>query len=909
MTPADTKGPGYDKWVTDHVTAWGISTFTEIQGLAIAAGVAGGESMVVCAPTSSGKTMIGEIAALCAIRRSKKTLYLVSHKALADQKYEDFAKRFGEKSANPLATVGLSTGDREEGDTGANLVVATYERALGLILSGELNSRDVVVVADELQIVGEAGRGANIETLCALLKQRGVSQFVALTATVENPDELAAWLGCRLVTGRKRDVPLIQEVWFRGTGRKLVFGEDKSKFAPLIGQLPGALLDVVSNLLANGRGPVLVFTETRREAALYAADYSTRRTRVADGIQIAEQLELFSEETESSDQLRQNAERKVAFHSADLSPQERQVIEQGFIDSKFEVCFATSTLAAGVNFPFQTVVFPKLTYQYGGRDGVRIARSDYRNMSGRAGRLGMHATGYSVLLPANEVEANHANMLVLSENDRVVSQLATLSMRRMILTLVASRIVDSAANIESFWKHTLYWHQVGELSRERLELLLKRANESVEWLVSAGMFERHDKMLVATPLGRATAHSGLLPTTAAFFARLILVHKDAIEADFAAFIPAIIHWACSCEEFIGETPSRFLPYPAKRQDTSMAFLSGQRLLAPLDRVNVQLARSAHALVLYVQGIAERRIAFETGISSGNLHRLALDVSWIIDGLQRVTAVPQLGCSQRLGNQMAMLARRVRWGAPAEALDMMRIAEKHGVPGFGRQRAMALLSSGLASLHDIANSTAEKLMGILRNETRVKSFIGAISSAIGLGSDRLANVHSRVAKELGIAEVVKECDEALGLDYEVAITNLLRRTRDWKVTVLDDGKRQNVPDFLLELGAHSLLIECKTCTKKPPLINKEDAFAILQKASDFDPKMRRVTLGKPGFEEHSKLKAQGSPAITLVDHRTFMEAVLRVLSGKATATEFIEWLGTPGMSDLNRLPGTPTFAVE
>lgn len=909
MTPADANGPGYDKWVADHLTAWGVTEFTDIQGLTIAAGVAAGESMVVCAPTSSGKTMVGEIAALCAIRKSRRTLYLVSHKALADQKYEDFLKRLGEKSTTPLATVGLSTGDREEGDTGANLVVATYERALGLILSGELNSRDAVVIADELQIIGEEVRGANIETLCALLKHRGVAQFVALTATVENPGELAAWLGCKLVQSRKRDVPLNQEIWFQGKGCRLVFGDEKSRLVELKGALPSAVFEVVNLLLASGRGPVLVFTETRREAASLAAEYSMRRARAADGIQIAEQLDLFSEETESSDQLKQNAERKVAFHSADLSAQERQVIERGFIDAKFEVCFATSTLAAGVNFPFQSVVFPKLTYQYGGRAGVRIARSEYRNMSGRAGRLGMHAAGYSILLPTNSIEEGHARTLVLPENDRVTSQLATLSMRRMILTLVASKVADSAASIESFWAHTLYWHQVGELSRERLELLIKRANESIDWLVGAGMFERHDKALVATPLGIATAHSGLLPTTAASFAKLISAKKDTIEADFAAYISGIIHWACSCEEFFGETPSRFLPFPIKRPDVSTAFLSGQSLLARLDRTNTQLARSAHALTLYVQGTAERRIAYDTGISSGNLHRLALDVSWIIDGLQRITSVPQLGCSQRLGNQMAMLARRVRWGAPAEALDMMRIAEKHGVPGFGRQRAMALLASGLTSLQDIANSTAEKLKEILRHDTRVKSFIGAISNAIGLTSDRMANFHGKIAKGLGIEEIVKECDIALGQEYEAAIAKLLRRNTAWKVTVLDDGKRQNVPDLLLELESHKLLIECKTCTKKPPLINKEDAFAVLQKASDFELEICRVTLGKPGFDEHSKIKAQASPTVTLTDHRTFMEALLRVFSGKATAAEFVEWLGTPGLSDLNRLPGRPTYSSE
>ncbi len=193
------QGPGFDKLVQDRVATWGVSSFTEIQQLAIKGGVADGVSMVICAPTSSGKTMVGEIAVLSALRHSKRSLYLVSHKALADQKYEDFLRRFGDKAENPIASVGLSTGDREEGDTGANIVIATYERALGLVLSGELNTRATVVVADELQIIGEVGRGANIETLCALLRQRGVGQFVALTATIENPEDLAAWLNCTLV--------------------------------------------------------------------------------------------------------------------------------------------------------------------------------------------------------------------------------------------------------------------------------------------------------------------------------------------------------------------------------------------------------------------------------------------------------------------------------------------------------------------------------------------------------------------------------------------------------------------------------------------------------------------------------------------------------------------------------------
>jgi helicase len=111
---------------------------TDVQVCALKAGVADGRSMIVSAPTSSGKTLVGEIAILTALRNGERAIYLVSHKALADQKYLDFVSRFGELASEPIASVGLNTGDRAEGDVDAQLMVATYEKALGLTLTGQL---------------------------------------------------------------------------------------------------------------------------------------------------------------------------------------------------------------------------------------------------------------------------------------------------------------------------------------------------------------------------------------------------------------------------------------------------------------------------------------------------------------------------------------------------------------------------------------------------------------------------------------------------------------------------------------------------------------------------------------------------------------------------------------------------
>ncbi len=149
----------------------------QIKG-AFGAGIADSQSMVVCAPTSGGKTLVAEIAVLKALQNHKRCIYFVSHKALADQKYLDFERRFGFEAPNPIATVGLSTGDREEGDAAPQLLVATYEKGLARLLSGQIEPNAALVVADELQIIGEPGRGPNIETLCAILRQRNLHRAV-----------------------------------------------------------------------------------------------------------------------------------------------------------------------------------------------------------------------------------------------------------------------------------------------------------------------------------------------------------------------------------------------------------------------------------------------------------------------------------------------------------------------------------------------------------------------------------------------------------------------------------------------------------------------------------------------------------------------------------------------------------
>ena len=850
MELSDISGPGVEDWLIGQLTTWGIETLTDVQVRALAAGVAGGQSMIVSAPTSTGKTLVGEIAVLAALRKSVRAIYLVSHKALADQKYLDFVQRFGEEAIDPIASVGLNTGDRTEGDVDAQLVVATYEKALGLILSNQLKTTESLVVADELQILGERGRGPDIETLCAAIRQRGIAQFVALTATVENPEDLAGWMGCKLVQSFHRDVPLHQEIWANSRVYRTTFGQTDGEAVDLGVSPSNDVAGVVTQLIDLGREPVLVFTESRREASNYAAAFGESRPRVGIGMEIAEQLDLFSEPTESSERLKDSVERQVTFHSADLAPQERQVIERGFSESNFDVCFATSTLAAGVNFPFRSIVFPKLTYDWGDRAGTRVTRSDYRNMSGRAGRLGMHPDGFAVLIPKNAVELRHANNLVLPDNDRLESQLVNLSLRKTILTLVSSGLASNLDEIMEFFQNTLFWYQILDRNPDVLADVEGRSKAAVKWLAQELLIDQSNGHLSATPLGNATALSGLLPTTAVKFANLLRELGPELRDALDAWVPGLIYAVCSSDEFCSDRPARYLPYASRRSHDSITFWSTKKLPIDLDRSDLRVAQSSHAIVQYLEGVAERKIAFATHVSSGGVHRLAIDVAWVLDGLHKLTCVPEVGFPQTVSNQLAMLARRVRWGVPAEALDVLRIAQRHGVPGFGRQRAMTLIAQGISSLSDVLGATRDILAKLLRNDQRAEALLEAAASAVGPNPNRLTLTHERVASDLGIEKIVLACNKELGVEYEGAIYKLLNVETSWNVTGIDNGKRQNVPDLLIEFRGKELLLECKTCTKSPQLIKKEEAFAVLQKAADFGKEMRRVTLGKPAFDETS-----------------------------------------------------------
>lgn len=202
----------------------GNPSLTDAQFSALEHGVARGKSALVVAPTSTGKTLIGLWTMASALKRAERAVYLVTHRALANQKFSEIKDLFLEPFLFGMRnSIVLATGDEViDGDgappsdpLGAAILVATYEKYVALLSAGGLPSdmSKVVIVCDEIQLIGDESRGQCTELLLTVLKKAHCRQIVGLSAVIDKKDAgyLAEWLEVALLYHSKREKKLVYE--------------------------------------------------------------------------------------------------------------------------------------------------------------------------------------------------------------------------------------------------------------------------------------------------------------------------------------------------------------------------------------------------------------------------------------------------------------------------------------------------------------------------------------------------------------------------------------------------------------------------------------------------------------------------------------------------------------------------
>jgi helicase len=498
-------------------------------------GIFDGKHIVVSAPTSSGKTMIGELAALNGILKRQRTIFLFPLKALVNDKQKHFDKTYSLLGYRTIKATGEETDDIPFLMRGQyDICLMTYEKFTALILANPYLLEKVgTIVIDEVQMIADKNRGTNLEFILTLLKvkrKQGIEpQLIALSAVIGDTNGLEHWLDARLLRRIDRPVPVDEGIITADGSFRYVNSETKTENTsdsfvqqePRKGSSQDWVVPLVRKLVSEGK-QVIVFREKTGEAK-GTANYLAESLGLPPAKEALEALPK-GDPTTTSEVLKKCLEGGVALHNANLSRDERLAVEEYFRapHSKIRVIAATTTLAMGINTPAEAVIIVGLQHPGPSGKSESYSVAEYKNMVGRAGRLGFVERGSSYLLALTSKEENdYWNNYILGEPEDLVSRF--LSEKTDPRSLIIKVLVSAKRTVGGIKK------DVGLKAQDIIDFLegsfgaflQKKVSESWNWdsiqladalnnLESHGLVKREaDDTYHLTELGWIGGHGGI----------------------------------------------------------------------------------------------------------------------------------------------------------------------------------------------------------------------------------------------------------------------------------------------------------------------------------------------------------------------------------------------------------------
>ena len=465
---------------------------------------------LVTVPTGAGKTWIAEKAIEEILKKGGRSWYASPLKALTNSKYSEFAKIFGPKN------LGILTGDRKE-NPDAPVITGTTEilrnQLYDAMHRGETLNTDLVIL-DEAHFLGDQERGVVWEEIMIYLPAR--IPLLMLSATIGNAEQIAAWLEsirlkkCTVIEETKRPVPLFP-IFFHPSGKLLpltrhgnriekrskaknrlhakvisFLDEKKPPRLAIPGRLP-PFSDIMKVMKKYELLPAIFFLKSRADcdnalklcASLLPQDRKRAiRHRIGELVRENTHIALHP-------QLQYLKSMGVGAHHSGQLPAWKLLLETLMTEGLLDAVFATSTVAAGVNFPARTIVMLN-SDRFNGREFIPLSPNEFHQMTGRAGRRGMDKIGFAMLIPGKFMDLPLTARLVKSDPSQVLSQI------KINFSMVLNLLLSHTPNqIEDLMQQSFATYLIRDARKKTTtEKSIKLRHKALEQ-----DFERHLKFL------------------------------------------------------------------------------------------------------------------------------------------------------------------------------------------------------------------------------------------------------------------------------------------------------------------------------------------------------------------------------------------------------------------------------
>ncbi|RAP52614.1 MAG: DEAD/DEAH box helicase [Methanosphaera sp. rholeuAM270] len=655
------------------------------------------DNYIISIPTASGKTVLGVLASLKVLLEGGKVVYAVPLISLQNEKYKEFKvfEQFGYKVGKHPSS--------------ADIAVMVFESfdALTRFSRNTLHEIDLVVI-DEFHMIGDYTRGPTIECAITRIKEQNKGiRIIALSATLQNMDEMAHWLEAEVITHDYRPVPLHKEVLCAEE-----FGtKDKNN-----------IVFKVLNDTLNDSSQMLTFVSTRRFTESLAQNMAKKISRyVPDGKRqifkdIAEEIlevpkRRNTQPTEVCYKLAECIENGIAFHHAGLFDKQKEIIEEEFVKGNLLMITATPSLMYGVNLPSKNVVIRDYN-RWTDQGQINIPVFDYEQMSGRAGRPGFDTEGNSYLIAKTYDEAfsleefyvhgeiEVTNSKLIDNEDAVLKQ---------IITQISTGFAKDIEELIDFFNKTFYGFQI---SHTYNTMSFGFSDESIKYEISSAL-----EYLIQNGIIRVSP-SGLQPTS---FGTLISRNNYAVKTavklkDYSNMMGDEFNIASLIYEIskTQDMPKINTKFRANKENIKEV-LSKHDVYVSFVQNNEATAAS---LIEWINEHKEYEIENYLKVYAASTRRASYEASNIVKYFYDICEV--LG-NYKFLNEIDKLSSRLYYGVKEDLIPLVI-----GIKRLGRQRARSLVdvfgnNIGLASATElmkvdgIGETTAKNIIDFYANK--------------------------------------------------------------------------------------------------------------------------------------------------------------------------------------------------